>query len=288
MDSTDQPPRSAGADGAGTASTSETATTQRADADERSQVASAPERPVGVVGIGASAGGIEAVSRLLAHTPIDTGLAFVVVIHLSPDHESQLAELLQRHTEMPVEQVRDDVTGLAPNAVYVIPPGRNLTSVDSHLRLSELEPAPLKRAPIDHFFRTLAATNDGASIGVVLSGTGSDGAMGLQSIKERGGLTVVQEPAQAEYDGMPRMALATGMVDLVLKVEEMPRACRSGSASTSARRACCGPTSPRPSTPRSSRAWCARTGSSSRSRRRGRSTTCARCALASTTSARRA
>jgi two-component system, chemotaxis family, CheB/CheR fusion protein len=224
MDSTDQPPRSAGADGAGTASTSETATTQRADADERSQVASAPERPVGVVGIGASAGGIEAVSRLLAHTPIDTGLAFVVVIHLSPDHESQLAELLQRHTEMPVEQVRDDVTGLAPNAVYVIPPGRNLTSVDSHLRLSELEPAPLKRAPIDHFFRTLAATNDGASIGVVLSGTGSDGSMGLRSIKEHGGLTIVQEPSDAQFDGMPQTALATGMVDMVLSVEAMPRA----------------------------------------------------------------
>jgi chemotaxis response regulator CheB len=260
------------------------------DAASRAPEALAREstRPYGVVGIGASAGGLEAVSQLLRHTPPDVGLAYVVVMHLSPDHESHLAELLQRFTSMPVRQVHDDLTPLASNQVFVIPPARTLSSVDSHLRLSELASDTVRRAPIDHFFRTLAETNHFASIGVVLSGTGSDGAMGLQSIKERGGLTVVQEPAQAEYDGMPRMALATGMVDLVLKVEEMPRACRSGSASTSARRACCGPTSPRPSTPRSSRAWCARTGSSSRSRRRGRSTTCARCALASTTSARRA
>ena len=182
------------------------------------------ERPSGVVGLGASAGGLDALSQLLQHMPTDAGLALVVVVHLSPEHESHLAEVLQRHTSMPVMQVQDSPTQLEPNAVYVIPPGRNLNSVDSHLRLSPIESTPGRRAPIDHFFRTLAETNDGASIGVILSGSGSDGALGMRSIKEHGGLTVVQDPSEAAYDSMPQASLATGTVDLALPVERIPAA----------------------------------------------------------------
>jgi two-component system CheB/CheR fusion protein len=170
---------------------------------------------VRVVGIGASAGGLRALRTLFADLPGDTGLAFVVVVHLSPGHESHLSELLQASCRMPVQQV-SEATELAPDRVYVIPPGANLDTIDTHLRLTKLEPSPRERATIDHFFRTLAATHDGQAIGVVLTGTGSDGSLGLRWIKEAGGVTIVQAPEDAEFDGMPRSAIATGMVDLVL------------------------------------------------------------------------
>ena len=176
-----------------------------------------------VVGIGASAGGLAALKTFFEQVPADGDLAFVVVMHLSPEHESHLAELLQPHVAMPVQQVTE-TTALEAGRVYVIPPGANLTAVDSHLRLSELEERRRERAPIDHFFRTLSETHDGNSVAVVLTGTGSDGTLGLREIKERAGLTVVQDPAEAEYDGMPQSAIATGMVDLILPVAEIPGA----------------------------------------------------------------
>ena len=176
-----------------------------------------------VVGIGASSGGLAALKALFQHVPADSGLAFVVVVHLSPEHESHLAELLQPHVKVPVEQVTGTVA-LLPDRVYVIPPGRNLSAVDTHLRLSELEEARRNRAPIDHFFRTLARTHDGHSVGVILTGTGSDGALGVRAVKEQGGLVIVQDPVEAEYDGMPQSAIATGLVDLVLPLAEIPGA----------------------------------------------------------------
>ncbi|GLC25122.1 GAF domain-containing protein [Roseisolibacter agri] len=182
-----------------------------------------PEPPITVVGIGASAGGLAALKAFFRHVPADSGLAYAVVVHLAPDHESHLAELLQPHVRMPVQQVAES-TALAPNRVYVIPPGRNLSAVDTHLRLSELEEDRRERAPIDHFFRTLAATHDGASVGVILTGTGSDGTLGVTAIKERNGLVVVQDPADAEYDGMPQSAVATGLADLVLPLAAIPDA----------------------------------------------------------------
>jgi two-component system CheB/CheR fusion protein len=109
-----------------------------------------------------------------------------------------------------------------PNHVYVIPPGRNLSSIDSHLRLSPLQARP-ERAAIDHFFETLATAHGDGSIGVILSGTGSDGSFGLSRIKEHGGLTIAQEPAEAEFSAMPQNAIATGMVDLVLPIRDMPQ-----------------------------------------------------------------
>ena len=165
-----------------------------------------------VVGIGASAGGLAALKEFFHHIPERTGITYVVVMHLSAEHESHLAELLQPFIKIPVTQVTETVQ-MEPDHVYVIPPGCNLSAIDSHLRLSNLEPRRRERAPIDHFFRTLGATHDGKSVGVILSGTGSDGALGVKAIRERGGLTLVQDPAEAEYDGMPRTAIGTGLVD---------------------------------------------------------------------------
>src|SRR5215471_14962393 len=178
-----------------------------------------PSRPKPtVVGIGASAGGLAALKTFLENVPRDSGLAFVVVVHLSPDHESHLAELLQPHVRFPVQQVVE-TTALEPNHVYVIPPNANLSAIDTHLRLSKLEERRQERAPIDHFFRTLAKTHDGHAIAVILTGTGSDGTLGVKDIKANGGLVIVQDPNDAEYDGMPQSAIATGMVDLILPVK---------------------------------------------------------------------
>lgn len=129
-----------------------------------------------VVGIGASAGGLAALKAFFANVPKDSRLAFVIVVHLSPEHESHLSELLQPFVEMPVQQVQETVK-LQRDHVYVIPPNANLNSIDTHLRLSELEETRRERAPIDHFFRTPATTHDGHAIGVILTGTGSDGTL---------------------------------------------------------------------------------------------------------------
>ena len=173
-----------------------------------------------VVGIGASAGGLHALKEFVATIPPDSGVAFVVVVHLSPDHESHLADLLQTHCAVPVAQVTSEIP-LEPNRVYVIPPGRNLSAVDSHLRLAPLADARTGRAPIDHFFRTLAATHDGSSIGVILSGSGTDGTAGIRYIREHGGMAIAQDPNEAEYDGMARSAIASGSVDRVLPIAAM-------------------------------------------------------------------
>jgi two-component system CheB/CheR fusion protein len=175
----------------------------------------------GVVGIGASAGGLQALQHFFEVMPATSGLAFVIVMHLAAEHESHLTELIQPYTTMPVRQVQEALK-IERNHVYVIPPNRNLSTIDSHLRLSPLEEARRDRAPIDHFFRTLADTHGEHAIGIVLSGTGSDGTIGLQRIKEAGGLTLVQEPTEAAYDGMPRSAVAGGQVDLVLPIHAMP------------------------------------------------------------------
>ncbi|MEX0724934.1 MAG: chemotaxis protein CheB [Planctomycetaceae bacterium] len=176
-----------------------------------------------IVGIGASAGGLAALKEFFAHVPGDSGMAFVVVIHLSPEHKSHLTEVLQPHVGMPVQQVNETVQ-IEQNRVYVIPPNANLDTIDTHLRLTKLEEQRRERAPIDHFFRTLAKTHDGQAIGVILTGTGSDGAIGLRDIKEGGGLVIAQDPNEAEFDGMPQSAIATGLVDLVLPLAKIPEA----------------------------------------------------------------
>jgi two-component system CheB/CheR fusion protein len=174
-----------------------------------------------VVGIGASAGGLAALRTLFSGMPSKPGYACVVVTHLSPEHESHLVELLQPYTQMPVQQVRR-TTELKPNHVYVIPPNANLNTIDTHLRLSELEARRIERATVDHFLRTLAEAHDGRAVAVILTGAGSDGSMGVRLVKESGGLTIAQDPAEAEYDSMPRSAITTGTVDLVLPVRQVP------------------------------------------------------------------
>src|SRR6185437_4576199 len=166
-----------------------------------------------VVGVGASAGGLEAFTELLSALPAETGMAFVLVQHLDPDHPSLLTTLLTRTTTMPVEEVHDGVL-VEPNHVYVIPPNTSLTLVEGSLRLApRVGRSP--HLPIDHFFFSLADERQHLAIGVILSGTASDGAEGIRAIKARCGITFAQEEASAQFRGMPQAARATGAVDYI-------------------------------------------------------------------------
>lgn len=175
--------------------------------------------PRAVVGIGASAGGLKALQRFFEAVPADGGMAYVVIMHLDPDHESRIAALLQDRTPLPVTQVTLPAEVEADH-VYVIPPGQDLAMDGRVLRAHE-RGAGL-HMPVDLFFRSLAGAYGADAVGVVLSGTGADGAAGVRAIKEGGGITVAQEPAEAEYEEMPDSAVATGFVDLVLAAERIP------------------------------------------------------------------
>ncbi len=174
-----------------------------------------------VVAIGASAGGLEALTQFLENVPLASGLAYVVIQHLDPTYKGMLPELLQRATPMEVFQVTDRM-GLRPNCVYVIPPNKDLSILHGVLHL--LEPAAPRglRLPIDSFFRALAEDQREMAIGVILSGMGSDGTLGLRAIKERAGLTLVQEPTNAKFNAMPLSAINAGLVDIVAPVEKLP------------------------------------------------------------------
>lgn len=174
-----------------------------------------------MVGLGGSAGGISALRQFFRAMPAETGMIFVVVLHLSPEHESLLPELIARETKMPVKTALNGLR-VEPNHVYVIPPGKHLMTVNGHLRLDDLEPERGKRVTVDLFFRSLADTHGPHGAAIVFSGADSDGAVGIKRIKERGGLTVAQDPDEAEQGGMPRAAISTGMVDWVLQAAEMP------------------------------------------------------------------
>lgn len=170
-----------------------------------------------VVAIGASAGGLDALERLFQGMAVDSGAAFVVIQHLSPDHKSMMANLLGRHTTMPVVMVEDDM-GIEANHVYLIPPGSIMYVNQGHLRLTPKNPRGLT-LPIDVFFSSLAEEYGPKSIGVILSGTGSDGTRGTAAINEAGGFLIVQDPETAKFDGMPRSAIATGFIDAILPAE---------------------------------------------------------------------
>ncbi len=174
-----------------------------------------------VVGLGASAGGIQALKEFFAGVTKDSGIAYVVILHMSPEHESLLAEVLQATSLIPVTQVREFVK-VVPNHVYVIPPNQNLAMADGHLKLTTMIGVEERRSPVDLFFRTLAETNDSRAVSVILSGTGANGSMGLKRIKEYGGVAFAQDPNEAQYTDMPRNAIATGLVDYVLPVGEIP------------------------------------------------------------------
>jgi two-component system CheB/CheR fusion protein len=174
-----------------------------------------------LVGIGASAGGIKPLQDLVRRIPADSGMAYAVILHLSPSHKSNLAEILQHECAIPVTQVQGPVK-VEPNHVYVIPPNKNLELEDGMIQLVEVEQVPGKRVPIDLFFRSLAEIYSNAAIAVLLSGTGGDGTLGMQSIKAHGGLTIVQDPLEADHDDMPRNAIRAAVVDFVLPVAEIP------------------------------------------------------------------
>jgi two-component system CheB/CheR fusion protein len=178
-----------------------------------------------VVGLGGSAGAIEALEGFLRAARPDAGFAYVVILHLSRVHESALAEVLQRHTPMPVRQVVE-ATRVERDTVYVIPPGQSLQMHDGHIRLAPLPRDKPGRVAVDLFFRTLADSHGPHAVAIVLSGMDGDGATGIKRIKERGGLTIAQAPEEALHDDMPRSAIATGMVDWILSVGEMPQRVR--------------------------------------------------------------
>jgi len=186
------------------------AVTTAPDAGERGEAGSLPI----AVGVGASAGGLDAFTELLSHLPDDTGMAFVLIQHLDPKHESHLTELLFKASKMPVAEVQGE-TRVKANHVYVIPPGCNLGISNGVLHIVP-RPAGGHNMPIDSFFRALAADRGRHAIGVVLSGTASDGTLGLQAIKAAGGVTFAQEMRTAKFDSMPRSAIASGVVDYVL------------------------------------------------------------------------
>jgi chemotaxis methyl-accepting protein methylase len=174
-----------------------------------------------IIGIGASAGGLEALEKFLGHVPTGSGLAFVIVQHLDPTHKGIMAELLQRTTNMKVIQVKDR-TKVQPDCVYVIPPNKDMSILHGFLHLlNPVAPRGL-RLPIDFFLHSLAQDQREHSIGVILSGMGADGTLGLRAIKEKAGVALVQDPATAKFDGMPRSAIDAGLADIVAPVEELP------------------------------------------------------------------
>ena len=189
---------------------------------QRKRRSGAPAQPEHffVVGIGASAGGLEALEAFFRNMPTDNGMAFVVVTHQPAHHTSLLPEILGKGTAMPVLQAADGMP-VEPNRVYIAPPDGRLSILRDTLRILEPQPGHV-RSPIDTFFRALADDQQEKAVGIVLSGTGTDGTLGLQAIKGASGMTMVQEPQSARYDGMPRSAIATGLVDYVLPPDAMP------------------------------------------------------------------
>ena len=185
----------------------------------------APAAAFPIVGIGASAGGLEACTQVLAHLPAGIGLALVLVQHLDPTHASLLPELLSRVTPMPVQQIQDGMA-VEPGQLYVVPPNVTMTIAGGVLRLAPRIDAPGPHMPIDHFFRSLAQDQGSRAIGIILSGTGSDGALGLEEIKERGGISFVQDEQTAKFAGMPHSAILHATIDFILPPDGIARELR--------------------------------------------------------------
>ncbi len=176
-----------------------------------------------VIGIGASAGGLEALQEFFKNTPDNPGVAFVIIQHLSPDYKSLMDELLARYTHMKIHRVKDGME-VKPNHIYLITPRKNMTIFHGKLFLTDQDHARGMNLPIDIFMRSLAEDQGKNAIGVILSGTGSDGTLGIRAIKENGGMVIVQDDRSAKFDGMPRSSISTGIVDYILTPGEMPEA----------------------------------------------------------------
>jgi two-component system CheB/CheR fusion protein len=203
------------------------ATPQQSPGIQSDQPRSVEHKHFSIVGIGASAGGLEAFEQFFRSMPADSGLAFVLVPHLDPSHASLLTEILQRTTTMPVMEAQDQLR-VVPDSVYVIPPNRDMAIFGGTLLLSIPEVPRGQRMPIDAFLRTLAEDQGEKAVGVILSGTGTDGTQGLRAILGAGGITLAQDPQTAKYDGMPSSAIQAGYVTRVLQVEEMPDVLQAG------------------------------------------------------------
>jgi two-component system, chemotaxis family, CheB/CheR fusion protein len=175
--------------------------------------------PFHVVAIGASAGGIEAVIELLKALPVDTGIAFIYIQHLDPSHESSLSTILSRYTKMPVQEAADGVR-IKPNHFFVIPPNREMTVAEGTLKLSVRPVRPQRHLPINKFFASVADEYQEKAIGVLLSGNAPDGTLGLKAIKEVGGICFAQDNS-AQFNGMPKSAIAEDAVDLVLSPQRI-------------------------------------------------------------------
>lgn len=178
------------------------------------------QSPSHVVGIGTSAGGLEALQDFFGNLPSDTGATYIVVQHLSPDYKSMMSELLTKHTDMPIFEVSDSIV-IEANAIYLMPPRKNMLITEGKLLLSDQMPDRLPYLSIDVFLRSLAEDQQHKGIGIILSGTGTDGTRGIRAMKEAGGLVVVQKPDSAKFDGMPNNAYQTGLADMVLRPSEM-------------------------------------------------------------------
>lgn len=187
---------------------------------EASAASSNKHRPTHVVGVGASAGGLEALERMFANIPSDTGMAFVVVQHLSPDFRSLMDELLARWTRMKIYRVTDGIE-VEANSIYLIPPKKEMVISDGRLRLEDKDPEHVLSLPIDHFLKSLAAERRESAIAVILSGTGSDGSRGVEEINRTDGLVIAQTEQTSKFDGMPHAARETGAVHLTLDPEDI-------------------------------------------------------------------
>ncbi len=198
------------------------ATETKSTEQDSEQKRSFSEKDFPVVGVGASAGGLEAFGKLLGHVPNNTGMAFVLIQHLDPTHASNMVELLRRYTRLPVHEATDALK-LEPDHVYMIPPNKGMTITDRTLKLVTQVDRPGIMHSIDLFFRSLATDLKEKAICIILSGTGSDGALGAKAVKAELGMVMVQEPDTAGYDGMPRSAIAAGVADYVLPAENMPK-----------------------------------------------------------------
>jgi two-component system, chemotaxis family, CheB/CheR fusion protein len=175
-----------------------------------------------IVGIGASAGGLETLQAFFSKIPVNVDIAFVIIQHLSPKYKSIMAELLAKHTSLTVRQIEDG-TRVLPGCIYLNPPEKNVAIFNSSLHLME----PIKDSginmPIDFFFRSLSEDQKERAIGIIVSGTASDGTLGIKAIKGEGGMAMAEDPDTAKYDGMPRSAVATGLIDFIVSVETMPQ-----------------------------------------------------------------
>ncbi|MFH2028441.1 MAG: chemotaxis protein CheB, partial [Nanoarchaeota archaeon] len=185
----------------------------------RKKAACSPRCPI--VGIGASAGGLEAFQDFFDNMPSNSGMAFVLVPHLAPEHKSMMVELLSKHTDMTISEAKDG-TIVEKNKVYIIPPNKDMELFNQRIQLLKPKIVTI-RHPIDRFFTSLAREQKDRAICIILSGTGTEGTIGLKEIKEEGGLVIVQDAKTSRYDGMPRSAISTGLVDYVLPVKNMPK-----------------------------------------------------------------